>query len=164
MDSTWADPSRLTESMTEQPQIVSASREIAAPPEAVFAFIADPARQPEWDGNDNLAEIVRGDRVRAVGDVFSMRLTNGKVRDNYVVAFEEGRLIAWRPASEGKDPAGHEWRWEVEPLEGGASRVTHTYDWTQLTDESRMEKARSTGEANLLASLDRLAKVAESSV
>ena len=150
--------------MTEEVQIVSASREIAASPEAVFELIADPAQQPAWDGNDNLDEVVRGDRVRAVGDVFSMRLTNGKVRDNHVVAFEEGRLIAWRPASEGKDPAGHEWRWEIEPLPGGGSRVTHTYDWTELTDESRMERARATGEAQLQASVDRLAKVVESAV
>ena len=150
--------------MTEEVQIVSASREIAAPPEAVFELIADPAHQPTWDGNDNLDEVVRGDRVRAVGDVFSMRVTNGKVRDNHVVAFEEGRLIAWRPASEGKDPAGHEWRWEIEPLPGGGSRVTHTYDWTELTDESRMERARATGEAQLQASVDRLAKVVESAV
>ena len=150
--------------MTEEVQIVSASREIAASPEAVFELIADPAQQPAWDGNDNLDEVVRGDRVRAVGDVFSMRVTNGKVRDNHVVAFEEGRLIAWRPASEGKDPAGHEWRWEIEPLPGGGSRVTHTYDWTELTDESRMERARATGEAQLQASVDRLAKVVESAV
>ena len=150
--------------MTDEVQIVSASREIAASPEAVFELIADPAQQPAWDGNDNLDEVVRGDRVRAVGDVFSMRLTNGKVRDNHVVAFEEGRLIAWRPASEGKDPAGHEWRWEIEPLPGGGSRVTHTYDWTELTDESRMERARATGEAQLQASVDRLAKVVESAV
>ncbi|KUG57462.1 polyketide cyclase [Serinicoccus chungangensis] len=150
--------------MTEEVQIVSASREIAAPPEAIFELIADPAQQPAWDGNDNLTEVVRGDRVRAVGDVFSMRVTNGKVRDNHVVAFEEGSLIAWRPASEGKDPAGHEWRWEIEPLPGGGSRVTHTYDWTELTDESRMERARATGEAQLQASLDRLAKVVQSAI
>ena len=148
--------------MDEEVQIVSASREIAAPPEAVFELIATPAQHAAWDGNDNVAEVVRGDRVLAVGEVFVMRVTNGKVRDNHVVAFEEGRLIAWRPASEGKDPAGHEWRWEVEPVGNGASRVTHTYDWTELTDESRVERARATGEAQLQASLDRLAKVVES--
>ncbi|WP_298890019.1 SRPBCC family protein [uncultured Serinicoccus sp.] len=144
---------------TEQ-RVVSATREIEAPAEVVFELIADPARQPEWDGNDNLAEIVRGERVRAVGDVFSMRTTNDKVRDNHVVTFEEGRLIAWRPASEGQEPAGHEWVWEVEPLGEGRSRVTHTYDWTGLTDESRVARARSTTADMLHASLDRLAEVA----
>jgi len=34
---------------------VTAGREIAADAAAVFELIADPARQPAWDGNDNLA-------------------------------------------------------------------------------------------------------------
>lgn len=142
-------------------KVVTATREIAAPAATLFELVADPARQPEWDGNDNLAEIVRGERVRAVGDVFSMLLTNDKVRDNHVVDFSEGRVIAWRPASEGKDPAGHEWRWEIEPIDATRSRVTHTYDWRELTDEARMAKAASTTAENLRASLDRLAEVAE---
>ena len=42
--------------MTEPDRVVSASRRIAAPAAAIFELIADPARQPEWDGNDNLAQ------------------------------------------------------------------------------------------------------------
>ena len=41
-------------------RVVSASREIAAVPQRVFELIADPARQPGWDGNDNLAEAAAG--------------------------------------------------------------------------------------------------------
>src|ERR1700745_4201316 len=40
----------------EASRVISVSREIAAAPELVFELIADPARQPGWDGNDNLAE------------------------------------------------------------------------------------------------------------
>lgn len=36
--------------------VVTCSREVAASAETIFELIADPARQPEWDGNDNLAE------------------------------------------------------------------------------------------------------------
>ncbi|WP_392426007.1 SRPBCC family protein [Barrientosiimonas humi] len=143
-------------------QVVRATREVRATPETIFELIADPARQPEWDGNDNLGQADAGQRVREVGDVFRMVLLGGdKVRENHVVEFEEGRLIAWRPASEGEAPAGHLWRWELEPTGGGATRVTQTYDWTQLTDESRMARARSTSPAMLQASLDRLAELAE---
>jgi len=39
----------------KQSRVVSASREIAAGPERIFELIADPAQQPRWDGNDNLA-------------------------------------------------------------------------------------------------------------
>ncbi|WP_353952055.1 SRPBCC family protein [Knoellia sp. S7-12] len=148
--------------MDNEIRVVSASRDIAAPAETVFELIADPRRQPEWDGNDNLVEIITGDRIRSVGESFAMRTTKGNHRDNLVVDFEEGRRIAWRPGNEGEAPAGHEWRWEVVPLEHGSARVTHTYDWTELTDEARMPRARATQEPQLRASLDRLAALAES--
>ena len=148
--------------MDTESRVVSAAREIAAPADRIFELIADPTEQPRWDGNDNLDEVVRGERVRAVGDVFSMRTTKGKVRDNRVVDFQEGRRIAWRPGSEGGEPAGHEWRWELEPVDDARTRVTHTYDWTELTDESRFQRARWTTADRLMASIDRLAVLAES--
>jgi uncharacterized protein YndB with AHSA1/START domain len=40
----------------DAPRVVSASREISAGPGTIFELIADPAQQPRWDGNDNLAE------------------------------------------------------------------------------------------------------------
>lgn len=143
-------------------QVVQASRGVAAPPETIFELIADPARQPEWDGNENLAEAPAGQRVRGVGDVFTMTLTNGKVRENHVVELEEGRLLAWKPASPGEQPAGHLWRWALEPQADGTTRVTHTYDWSALTDPARMDRARSTTTDMLQASVDRLAERAES--
>ena len=143
------------------PRVVSASREIAATPERIFELIADPAQQPRWDGNDNLAEAATGQRVRAVGAVFSVTLTKGHVRENHVVEFEELRRIAWRPAEPGKQPPGHLWRWELEPIDTDRTRVTHTYDWTQLRDENRFERARATTADKLRSSLDRLADLAE---
>ncbi len=143
--------------MSDEQRVVSASRVIEAPAEAVFELIADPARQPSWDGNDNLGSAEPGQRVRAVGDVFTMTLTKGMVRENHVVEFEEARRIAWRPAEPGAAPFGHLWRWELEPRDDGGTMVTHTYDWTQLTDESRFARARSWQPDNLMASLDRLA-------
>lgn len=38
-------------------RIVTAIRQIAAGADRIFELIADPARQPTWDGNDNLATI-----------------------------------------------------------------------------------------------------------
>ena len=72
----------------EATRVVSASREIAAGPERIFELIADPAVQPRWDGNDNLASAPAGQRVRRVGDVFTMTLTKGSIRENHVVEFE----------------------------------------------------------------------------
>ena len=147
----------------DTPRVVSATREIAAGAERIFALIADPVAQPGWDGNDNLASAPAGQRVRRPGDVFAMTLTRGEIRENHVVEFEEGRRIAWTPAEPGKTPPGHLWRWELEPVDPARTRVTHTYDWTRLTDEGRLPRARATTTDRLRASLDRLAALAEQS-
>jgi len=143
------------------PRVVFASREVAAGAGRIFELIADPVQQPRWDGNDNLAEAPGGQRVRAVGEVFTMTTTKGHVRENHVVEFEEGRLIAWRPAEPGQAPPGHLWRWALEPVDSSRTRVTHTYDWTELADASRLPRARATTADRLQASLDRLAALAE---
>lgn len=140
---------------------MSASREIAAAPEVIFELIADPAQQPRWDGNDNLTEAAAGQRVHAVGDVFRTMVHSGTVRENRIVEFEEGRRIAWLPSEEGKQPPGHLWRWEIESLGDGRSKVTHTYDWTNLTDEKRLVRARATTADKLTASIERLASLSE---
>jgi uncharacterized protein YndB with AHSA1/START domain len=145
------------------PRVVRASREIAAEPGRIFELIADPAQQPRWDANDNLAGAAAGQRVRRAGQVFTMTLTSGSVRENHVVEFEEGRRIAWRPAEAGRRPPGHLWRWELEPLGPGRTLVTHTYDWTSLTDQGRFQRAQWTTSGRLRASLDRLAVLAEGS-
>ena len=146
---------------SEAPKVVSASREIAAPADKIFELIADPSLQPRWDGNDNLAEASTGQRVRAVGDVFTMMLTMGSVRVNHVVEFEEARLIAWRPSEPAQEPPGHLWRWQLESLDDSRTLVTHTYDWSRLTDEKRLPIARAITADKLQASIERLAELAE---
>jgi uncharacterized protein YndB with AHSA1/START domain len=145
----------------EAPRVASASREIAADAGTIFELIADPAQQPRWDGNDNLASAAADQRVRGTGAVFTMTLTNGGVRENHVVEFEEGRLIAWNPSEVGKPAPGHLWRWELAPA-GSGTLVTHTYDWSQLADESRHQRARANTASALQTSLDGLARLAES--
>ena len=160
---------RMTDSASPAPadqpeiRIVSASREIAAPAAAIFELIADPARQPEWDGNDNLSEAAPGQRVHAAGDEFVMTNTGDRKRYNRITEFEEGRRVSWRtrPEQDAVEP-GHEWKWALDPIDESTTLVTHTYDWTDLDDPTRLQRARDTREANLAASLERLAALAES--
>lgn len=142
-------------------RIVQASRDIEAPADTIFELIADPSQQPRWDGNDNLAEAPAGQRVHAVGDVFAMTITKGSVRENRVVEFEEGRRIAWLPNPVGEPAPGQLWRWELEPIDEARTRVTHSYDWTNLHDEKRLPRARSMSPEMLRASIDRLAALVE---
>jgi len=147
--------------MTDQPRIVSASRNITAPADQIFELIADPTRQPEWDGNDNLLQATPGQRVHNVNDVFLMTTTKGEERANRIVEFEEGRRVAWKPFPVGEAEPGHLWRWELEPNADGTTKVTHTYDWSALNDQKRLARAQATTSDRLQASIDRLATVAE---
>jgi uncharacterized protein YndB with AHSA1/START domain len=90
-----------------------------------------------------------------------MTTTKHKVKENHVVEFDEGRRIAWKPADAGQEPSGQLWRWELTPIDDLRTRVTHTYDWTGLTDERKLASARARTSAMLQASLDRLAELAE---
>ena len=142
-------------------KVVTAEIEISAPAEAVFDLIADPQRQPEWDGNDNLGTAIEGQRVRGTGGSFITTLTKGVDRENHIVDFEEGRLIAWQPSEVGGEPFGQKWVWQIEPIGGDSVLVRHIYDWTKLRDPQRLSRAQSTTVANLLASLKRLKQLAE---
>jgi len=146
-----------------QERVVSVTRVMSASAERIFELIADPSRQPSWDGNDNLASAAAGQRVRGVGDVFKTMLTNGAMRENHVVEFIEGSKIAWCPAEPKKQPPGHLWRWELSPINATLTSVTHTYDWTALTDSTRIARASSTTADMLRESMDRLAVLAQSS-
>jgi uncharacterized protein YndB with AHSA1/START domain len=157
----WSDDGVTNEEGTAR-RVVSANRDVAAGADRIFELIADPSQQPRWDGNDNLAEAAPGQRIRALGEVFTMTTTKGKLRENHVVEFDEGRRIAWRPAEPGQEPPGHLWRWELDPIDSSHTRVTHTYDWSELTDEQRLPRARATTADKLQASLERLAALAES--
>lgn len=143
-------------------KVVSAEIEIAAPASEVFDLIADPVRQPEWDGNDNLGTAAQGQRPTSASGSFITTLTKGVDRENHIVAFEEGRLIAWKPSEVGGEPFGQKWTWEIEATGERSSLVRQTYDWTELRDPLRLPRAQSTTSENLLASLERLKTLAES--
>ena len=142
-------------------KVVTAEIVIEAPAAEVFELIADPARQPDWDGNDNLGSAVTGQRVRAVGDAFITTLTKGVDRENHIVDFAEGRLIAWKPSEVGGEPFGQKRVWQIEPIGDDSVLVRHVYDWTELRDPQRLPRAQSITAAKLLASLKRLKQLAE---
>lgn len=105
---------------------VSASAVVDAPAEEVFAFVSRPASHPEISGDESVNGERHGpEQLSAVGDKFgmSMKMYGLPYRiTNTVVEFEPGRKIAWC------HPGKHRWRWEVEALPEGGSRVTETFD------------------------------------
>ena len=113
---------------------LSRSTVVAAPPEAVFDLLADPARHPDLDGSGTVKGRLRGPRRLSPGARFGMRmhLLAPYVITNTVVEFEEGRRLAWRHFGR------HVWRYELEPVAGG-TRVTETFDWSRALSPRVLE-------------------------
>jgi uncharacterized protein YndB with AHSA1/START domain len=109
------------------PRVISESVEVAAPPEVVFAILADPRQHARIDGSGSVQEMLRGPERLSKGASFGMDMKlfglPYKIR-NTVVEFEEGRRIAWRHFG------GHRWRYVLEPIEGG-TRVTESFDYSR---------------------------------
>jgi hypothetical protein len=133
----------------ETRQAVSAT--IGAPPEAVFALLADPSRHPDIDGSGMLQGAAAGSKpITGTGqsfvmDMYAEALGKYQIR-NQVIAFEPGRRIAWKPEAETLSPeivellgdivpGGHHFAFDLEPTGDGQTLVTHTYDWGGLKDE-----------------------------
>lgn len=111
--------------MDSTTQQVSSSTVVAAPPEQVFALLADPRRHSEFDGSGTVRDAVSGPDRLSLGSKFGMSMKMGvpyKI-SNEVVEFEEGRRIGWRHFGH------HVWRYELEPVPGG-TRVTETFDYS----------------------------------
>lgn len=115
--------------MTDPELRVSATEIVSAPPETVFAILADPRQHPRIDGSGTVRGSVSGPERLGLGATFGMSMKMGapyRIR-NKVVEFEEGRLIAW------KHLGSHRWRYELEPVDLAGrpgTRVIETWDGT----------------------------------
>lgn len=130
--------------MTDDKKI-TVERTIQAPTSAVFDVLSNPQRHPEIDGSG----FVRGDlgaqRIQQVGDVFTMDMTGEHMggdyqTDNTVTGYSPNQLLAWQTAPAGQEPPGWQWVWELEAEGSEATRVRHTYDWSNVTDQELLAK------------------------
>ncbi len=140
-------------------QVISASRTINAPAEAIFDLLTDPSRHADFDGS-GMVQKSRGGQVRlTLGSQFGMDMKMGFLPyriTSTVVEYEENRLIAW--AHLGK----HRWRYELEPVDGG-TKVTESFDWSTAISPKVIELMGypKKHQSSLENTLVRLAEVAE---
>jgi uncharacterized protein YndB with AHSA1/START domain len=114
---------------------VSVERVIPAPPEAIFAYLVDPAKHAEIDGSGSVVAAKGGSQQLGLGDTFGMSMKLGVPysMQSTVVELEPNRRIAWQtrgPGPIGRRVGGRIWRYELEPVEGG-TRVRETWDISQ---------------------------------
>lgn len=106
------------------PTSITVVRTVPVARQRLFDVVADPAQHPRIDGSGTVRASRRGPARLGPGARFGMGMRMGlpyRVR-NRVVAFEEGRRIAWTHVS------GNVWRWEFDDVPGG-TEVRETFDW-----------------------------------
>jgi hypothetical protein len=143
----------------------SAEIVIDADSATIFDVLADPSQHALFDGSDSVKGKAAGPPRLYLGAKFAMRMrvVAPYLTRNICVEFDEDRVIAWRHL------ARHIWRYELEPVEGGAStgtRVTETFDYGPAPLAAAYERLGIPGRNRLAieASLQRLKVLVESRV
>jgi uncharacterized protein YndB with AHSA1/START domain len=148
--------------MSDAAQGVSVERVIAAPPEAIFRFLTDPAKHAEIDGSGTVVKVKGDSQELTLGSTFGMAMKMGVPysMQNTVIEFEPGRRIAWQtrgPGAIGSRVGGRIWRYELEPVEGG-TLVRESWDISQESALTRPLVGMSAGKTkkNMDATLARI--------
>jgi uncharacterized protein YndB with AHSA1/START domain len=139
--------------------IVSAERVIAAPAQAIFDILADPAKHSVIDGSGTV-EAPRTEHRLALGTSFGMSMRNRRIsyKTNPIVTeFDEGQVVAWR------NKGGPTWRYELFPTDNG-TRVVETYDLTTMRGGAllRLTGMAKRTQQNMIKTLDQLDRLAVS--
>lgn len=136
--------------------LFSDTRVVPAPPEEIFALLADPARHAEIDGSGTVHGLVSEPGPMHLGSTFRIAMKRGRFTykvTSEVVEYEENRRIAWCHVVKNR------WRYELEPVEGG-TLVTESADYSNARFRRiaiRMQGPENL-KANIAATLDNLAK------
>ncbi|MCQ4623951.1 SRPBCC family protein [Corynebacterium sp. CCUG 69979] len=115
----------------------SATRVIDASASEIFDILSNPARHPETDNSGMVVSLDQGDRIQAVGDTFTMNMTkeDGDYQTrNEVFAFQENKVIGWQNVENttAEVKVGAKWLYELEPEGSDSTRVTLTYDRSEI--------------------------------
>ncbi|MFY9848883.1 MAG: SRPBCC family protein [Trebonia sp.] len=128
-------------------ETVSATRIINAPPDAVFAVLADPAAHAAIDGTGWVREPLDRQQLTSAGQVFRMAMYHPNHPDgsyqmaNRVQVFDLPRAISWEPGQETGEGSlrfgGWVWRYDLVPADPSGTKVTLSYDWSAVPDSVR---------------------------
>ena len=141
--------------------VETVERVIPAPPEAIFALLADPRRHPDIDGSGSVKAAKDAPERLTLGSTFgmSMKLGFSYSMVSEVIEFEDGRRIAWQSRPPGglgaKFGGGRIWRYELDPVDGG-TRVRETWDISQEKIKAIVRPARNKTRKSMEATLERI--------
>ncbi|MEI2775735.1 MAG: polyketide cyclase [Tetrasphaera sp.] len=126
---------------------VTVERLIPASTADIFDVLSNPQRHLELDGSGFIRSDQGAQRIKAVGDVFTMNMEGDHMggeyqTDNHVTGYAENALLAWQTAPAGTQPPGWEWVWELAAQGPDSTLVRHTYDWSKVTDKDLLAKVK----------------------
>jgi hypothetical protein len=146
----------------------SCSLLIQAPPERIYALVADLPRMGDWSPECRRTEWLDGSTGPVVGATFIGHNQGGPAglikwsRRGRVLTADPGREFSFATEEGGRE--GTEWRYRLEPTEGG-TRVTESYAvswipaWARIVDVPT-NRARELRDSMRLT-LERLGRAAE---
>ena len=148
--------------MSDRPDVVTVQRLIAAPPEAIFALIADPARHRDIDGSGTVQGLKGECAPLALGSKFGMSMRMGIPYSmvSTVIEYEPDRRLAWQthgPTAIGRFVGGRIWRYRLEPVDGG-TLVHESWDISRESALTRPLVRQAAGDTarNMAATLERI--------
>ncbi|GAB3003613.1 SRPBCC family protein [Mycobacterium bourgelatii] len=152
---------------------VSVERVIKAPPDKIFALLADAGKHSTFDGSESVNHSTAESVPLSMGSKFGMAM-RGRIETlfipyrttNTVVEFEPNRRIAWKTTGAGGLIGGRIWRYELSPVGDGqeGTLVRETWDVSEdkqpwLITRGSMPKQTADG---MRATLERIAELVES--
>jgi hypothetical protein len=120
------------------------ARQIAAPPERIFAVLRDPRGHVTIDSSGML-QSADGVPVTKVGDEFVVHMDRESLNDYplgkydvhvIITGFEQDKHIEWTISGVIQPPLRHLYGYRLEPSEIG-TLVTSYYDWSQIDEAYR---------------------------
>ncbi|MEU6676312.1 SRPBCC family protein [Streptomyces sp. NPDC046853] len=144
-------------------------RQVAAPPEKIFALLCEPSGHVAIDSSGML-QSAEGKPVRGAGDEFVVHMDREALNDYpmgkydvtvIITKFEQDALIEWTISGQVQPPIRHLYGYRLEPKEGG-TLVTSYYDWSEIEERYRDANIFPViPEAGLRATLGILARTVE---
>ncbi len=142
----------------------SVTREIPASAADIFDLLSNPHKHHLTDGGGTVRSLDQGDRLKAVGDTFTMNMEAEGMGEyqtrNKVYAFADGRVIGWQNEENITTgvKVGSKWLWELEPVDAATTVVTLTYDPREIEDPKVQALSKNFDLDELDASLAALAE------
>ena len=149
---------------------VSVERVIKAPPDKIFALLADAGKHASIDGTDSVNHASQASVPLSMGAKFGMAMRGRKETlfvpyrtNNTVIEYEPDRRIAWKTTFLGGRVGGRIWRYELEAAPEG-TLVRETWDVSQDKQKRMITSGSIPGQTadGMRATLERIAELLES--